>query len=155
MVLVQRALSVLYQLSVGVTIVHAGSSYTPRLMCSGRLLLESEIIQRLLCNPNPGRFPLLLKPAHGRARTFLMATLSKLLFTQSRYSISSATNHNGSQQVQHTLVAAVRAVRAGQVGAAAVLDKLDSASAATALRGMSAPERGEAFFVMFMQPLSE
>ena len=41
-VLVQRALSVLYQLSVGVTIVHAGSSYTPRLMCSGRLLLESE-----------------------------------------------------------------------------------------------------------------
>ena len=84
-VLVERALSVLYQLSVGVTIVHAGRSHTPRLMSSGRLLLESDVIQDLLGNPSAVRFPLLREIKHGRARSFLMATLSKLLFTQTRY----------------------------------------------------------------------
>mmetsp|Transcript_18872 Transcript_18872/g.37074 ORF Transcript_18872/g.37074 Transcript_18872/m.37074 type:complete len:1490 (-) Transcript_18872:78-4547(-) len=83
--LVQRALSVLYQLSMGVTIVHTGKVHTPRLMSSGRLLLESEVIQDLLQNPSAERFPLLREPKHGRARTFLMATLSKLLYTQTRY----------------------------------------------------------------------
>jgi len=82
--LVQRALSVLYQLSMGVTIVHAGRVHTPRLMSSGRLLLESEVIQDLLRNPSADRFPLLREPKHGRARSFLMATLAKLLFTQTR-----------------------------------------------------------------------
>ena len=83
--LVQRALSVLYQLSVGVTIVHAGSVNKPRLVSSGRLLLESGVIIELLSNPSAERFPLLRNPRHGRARSFLMATLSKLLFTQIRY----------------------------------------------------------------------
>uniref|UniRef100_A0A7S2RDB0 Exportin-7/Ran-binding protein 17 TPR repeats domain-containing protein n=1 Tax=Mucochytrium quahogii TaxID=96639 RepID=A0A7S2RDB0_9STRA len=90
--LVQRALSVLYQLSVGVTIVHAGRSHPPRLMSSGRLLLESEVIQDLLRNPSAARFPLLREPKHGRARSFLLATLAKLLFTQTRYPSS---QHSG------------------------------------------------------------
>lgn len=84
-VLVQRALNVLYQLSVGVSVVHAGRAYTPRLMSSGRLLLESEVIQDLLNNPDTERFSLLTDPKHGRARSFLMATLSKLLFTKIKY----------------------------------------------------------------------
>jgi len=83
--LVQRALSVLYQLSVGVTIVHTGRVSKPRLVSSGRLLLESEVIRGLLLNPAADRFPLLREPKHGRARSFLMATLSKLLYTQIRY----------------------------------------------------------------------
>ena len=83
--LVSRALAVFYQLSVGVTIVHAGHSYTPRLISSGRLLLESGVIQDLLVDPRASRFPLLDNPKHGRARTFLMATLSNLLFTKNRH----------------------------------------------------------------------
>lgn len=70
-------------------------------MCSGRLLLESETICELLRNPSMQRFPLLLLPAHGKARTFLMATLTKLLFTQSRYpplSTDPAVSRIGSKQ---------------------------------------------------------
>ena len=118
---------------------------------------------RLSLSLHRARFPLLLEPVHGRARTFLMATLAKLLFTQSRYAISSTS---ASQHVQHTLVAAVRAARydlggvAGGASGQAVAEdsgqeQLTPKSAATVLRGMTAPERGEAFFLMFMVPITE
>lgn len=75
-------------------------------MNSGRLLLESEIICDLLFNPSAERFPLLLQPKYGRARTFLMATLSKLLFLQSRnlpsFSSSSLTNSGRPPAPRHS-----------------------------------------------------
>lgn len=91
---------------------------------------------------------------------WVASRLAKLLFTQSRYAISATSS---SQHVQHTLVAAVRAVRhdslgqaggGGQSVAEASGEQLTPHDAATLLRGMSAPERGEAFFLMFMRPMS-
>ncbi len=99
-ILVQRALSVLYQLSVGVSIVNAGTCYSPKLVCSGRLLLESEVILDLLSNPSVDRFPLLQQAKHGKARTFYMATLSKLLYTQNRIPPKENENSTLSNQLQ-------------------------------------------------------
>lgn len=82
--LTEKALSVLHQLSIGVTVVHAGRNFAPKLMSSGKLLLESKTIQNLLISPEARNFPLLANPAHHKSRSFLMATLAKLLFTQLR-----------------------------------------------------------------------
>ena len=78
--LVERSLGVMRRLAQGSSIMHTGAQFSPRLVSSGVLLLESPFIQDLLVNPNPARFPLLQQKRHLRSRSFFMGTLAGLLF---------------------------------------------------------------------------
>eukprot|EP00916_Digyalum_oweni_P027511 GHVL01045004.1.p1 GENE.GHVL01045004.1~~GHVL01045004.1.p1 ORF type:complete len:1087 (+),score=125.34 GHVL01045004.1:37-3297(+) len=80
---IKRTLSLFYDLSVAINIVHT-TDRSPHLIVTGRLLLKNETVKLIMANHASPQFAFLDVPKYGKYRTTYYNTLGRLFFMDVR-----------------------------------------------------------------------